>query len=127
LSGWTIATGSLEKKTRPAKLWWFGKIHRWLQVPQATGPLERSTNMTTSPLARLERLEEWAGPGGECPRCSGTTVIIANDEVESVSFATGRRLPPDEAEAFEREEEEEGGRCPICGQTRHEVTVGSWG
>ena len=70
---------------------------------------------------RLERLEEAAG-GGECPRCSGTVVIYVNDELESVT-KDGRRLTPEEAEAFASDEE--GGRCPVCGAERGpEITIG---
>jgi hypothetical protein len=82
--------------------------------------------MTASLQARLERLENTTGGGGECRRCSGTTMVVANGVLESVT-KHGQRLTPDEAEAFEREELEEGGRCPICGRKRPEVTVGSWG
>ena len=82
--------------------------------------------MITSLEARVTRLEEGAGGGGRCRRCSGSVVLIANGEVESVSFANGRRLPPEEAEAFERDEEEEGGRCPVCGGVREEIVVGGW-
>ena len=70
--------------------------------------------------SRLEKLEEAAG-GGECPRCSGTVVIYVGDELESVTKA-GRTFTPEEAEAFEIEEE--GGRCPVCGASRQEKTIG---
>jgi Ribonuclease G/E len=43
---------------------------------------------TASLERRLETLEQ-AG-GGECPRCSGTTVVIVNDKLSS--FTKGRRL-----------------------------------
>jgi Zn finger protein HypA/HybF involved in hydrogenase expression len=73
---------------------------------------------------RVEALEQ-AGGGGECPRCSGTTVIIVNDELSSVT--KGRRLfTPEEARAFV--EEEEDGRCPVCGSGRGpEIVVGWYG
>jgi hypothetical protein len=82
--------------------------------------------MTTSLEARVTRLEEIAGGGGECGRCVGSVVVIANGEVEAVSFANGRKLTPEEAQAFEREEEEANGRCPVCGGEREKITVGSW-
>ena len=69
---------------------------------------------------RQERLEKTAG-GGECPRCSGTVVIYVNDELESIT-KDGRRLAPEEAEAFASEEGN--GRCPVCGASRHETTFG---
>jgi Zn finger protein HypA/HybF involved in hydrogenase expression len=81
--------------------------------------------MTTSLHARVRRLENTSGSGGGCDRCSGTTMIVANGEVESVT-KDARKLPPEEAEDFALEEEEHGGRCPVCGGEREEVTVGSW-
>ena len=69
---------------------------------------------------RLKRLEKTAG-GGECPRCSGTVVIYVNDELESIT-KDGRRLAPEEAEAFASDEGN--GRCPMCGASRHEITLG---
>jgi Zn finger protein HypA/HybF involved in hydrogenase expression len=73
---------------------------------------------------RISRLEEVAGDGGGCPRCSGTTVIIVNGKVESVNKG-GQKLTPEEAQEFVGEERD--GRCPVCGQKRQEVTVGGWG
>ncbi len=70
---------------------------------------------------RLKRLEKTAGGGG-CPRCSGTVVIYVNDELESIT-KDGRRLAPEEAEAFKSEEEQDG-CCPMCGASRHEITLG---
>ncbi len=64
---------------------------------------------------RLERLEGVGGGGGECPRCSGTTIIHVNDALHGVT-RHGRRFTPEEAEAFESEEE--AGRCPVCGVRR---------
>ncbi len=64
--------------------------------------------------SRLEAIEQAHG-GGECPRCSGTTVAYVNDKLEGAS-RHGRKLPPAEAEAFV--EEEEDGRCPVCGTKR---------
>jgi Zn finger protein HypA/HybF involved in hydrogenase expression len=70
---------------------------------------------------RLEVLEQ-AGGDGECPRCAGTTVIIVNGKVESVN-RDGQRFTPKEAQEFAREEEQNG-RCPLCGQKRQEIMVG---
>lgn len=81
--------------------------------------------MTTSLETRVTRLEDTAGGNGECPRCSGTTVIYLNGKLESVN-RDGRLFTPKEAEAFEREEDEEG-RCPVCGAARQVITVGGWG
>jgi Zn finger protein HypA/HybF involved in hydrogenase expression len=51
-------------------------------------------------------------------------VIIVNGKVESVN-RSGQKLTPEEAQEFADEERD--GRCPVCGQERQEVTVGSWG
>jgi hypothetical protein len=69
---------------------------------------------------RLKRLEKTAG-GGECPRCSGTVVIYVNDELESVT-KDGRKFTSEEAEAFASDGGN--GRCPACGASRHEITLG---
>jgi hypothetical protein len=69
---------------------------------------------------RVKRLED-AGGGGECPPCSGTTVGYVNGALKSVS-KDGRRFTPEEVEAFEGEEE--GERCPVCGGSRQEITLG---
>jgi ssDNA-binding Zn-finger/Zn-ribbon topoisomerase 1 len=71
--------------------------------------------MTTRLASRVRRLEKAAGAGGECSRCSGTTVIYVNDRLESVS-RTGRLFTQEEARVFV--EEEEDGRCPRCGTRR---------
>jgi hypothetical protein len=81
--------------------------------------------MITSLQTRIKRLEEATGGDGECPRCSGTTIITINGKVGGVS-KNGRRLPLAEAEAFVAEEES--GRCPLCGAVRQQVAVGAnWG
>jgi Zn finger protein HypA/HybF involved in hydrogenase expression len=82
--------------------------------------------VATSLETRVHRLEDAAGSGGECPRCAGTTVIIVNNNVESVN-RDGQKLGPEEAREFADEERD--GRCPLCGQKRQEITVGSrgWG
>jgi hypothetical protein len=72
--------------------------------------------MTTSLAARIKRLEGASGGGGECPRCSGTTVIYLNGKLDGVS-KHGRRFTPEEAEAFKSEEEQDG-CCPVCGARR---------
>jgi hypothetical protein len=74
--------------------------------------------MTTSLHTRVRRLEGASYAvtgGGECPRCSGTTLIHVHDALHSVS-RHGRILTPEEAEAFAGEEE--GGCSPVCGATR---------
>jgi ssDNA-binding Zn-finger/Zn-ribbon topoisomerase 1 len=80
--------------------------------------------VTTSLQTRIRRLEAEVGTDGECPRCSGTTVIMINGKLGGAS-KNGRRLPLAEAEAFVAEEE--AGRCPLCGAVRQTVTVGGWG
>lgn len=80
--------------------------------------------MTVNLETRVRRLEE-AGSGGECPRCSGTTIIYLNDKLGSVS-KNGRTFTPEEAQAFV--DEEEHGKCPLCGTSRGpEIVVGWWG
>ena len=79
--------------------------------------------MTTSLHTRVRRLEGASGGGGECPRCSGTTITQVNGGLHSVS-RHGRRFTPEAAEAFLGEEE--GGRCPRCGARRSsEIRIGS--
>lgn len=80
--------------------------------------------MATNLETRVRRLEEATGSSGECPRCSGTTVIYVNGKLSSVN-RDGEKFTPEEAEAFVAEEED--GRCPLCGQKRQEITVGGWG
>jgi hypothetical protein len=80
--------------------------------------------MTTRLASRVRRLEEATGAGGECPRCSGTTIITLNGKLGGAS-KNGRKLPPEEAEAFVAEEE--AGRCPLCGAVREQITVRGWG
>jgi ribosomal protein L37AE/L43A len=70
---------------------------------------------------RIKRLEDVSGAGGECPRCAETTVTYLSGAIRSVS-RYGRKLTPEEAEAFEVEEEN--GRCPVCGATRLQIKVG---
>ncbi len=71
---------------------------------------------------RLERLEAALGDE-ECPRCSGTVMIYIDDELESI-IRHGRVLTPEEAEAFESEEEK-GGCCPVCGaECGPAITIG---
>jgi rubredoxin len=85
---------------------------------------ERSKNVATNLETRVRRLEE-VGSERECPRCSGTTIIYLNNELESVSKA-GRIFTPEEARAFVDEEDD--GRCPLCGTSRGpEIVVGWWG
>ena len=72
---------------------------------------------------RVRRLEDASG-SGDCPRCSRSTMVYVNEVLESVTKG-GRKFTPEEAEAFESEEE--GGRCPVCGQGRPEIVIGGWG
>lgn len=85
-------------------------------------PNERSTDMASSLQARVRRLEE-AGAGGECPRCSGTTITCVNGGLRSVS-KHGQQLEPEDAETFVCEEED--GCCPVCGARRTPIRIG-WG
>jgi hypothetical protein len=80
--------------------------------------------MTTSLHTRVRRLEDAVGGGGECPRCSGTTVIIANGNLKSLN-RNRQKFTLEEAEEFVDEEED--GRCPVCGAGRQTGTVGGWG
>ncbi len=77
--------------------------------------------MATSLETRLKRLED-AGGGGECPRCSGVFAVTMNGEFSSAS-KNGEPMSEEEYEAFEAEEDEEG-RCPVCGQKPHDIKVG---
>jgi Zn finger protein HypA/HybF involved in hydrogenase expression len=79
--------------------------------------------MSNSTLERRVEALEQAGGGGECPRCSGTTVIFVNGKLRSVTRGR-QKLTPEDAQAFADEEED--GRCPMCGQGRQEITVGGW-
>jgi len=76
--------------------------------------------MATSLQRRVEALEQADG-GNRCPRCSGTTVVLVNGNLWSVT-KEGQKLTPEEAEAFAGEEED--GRCPVCGQGRQEIKAG---
>ena len=76
--------------------------------------------MATSLEARLRQLEDASGGRG-CARCSGTTVVHLNGMLSSVS-RDGRKFTPEEAVAFEYNEQD--GRCPVCGTSRREITVG---
>ena len=80
--------------------------------------------MTTSLETRVKRLEAAMGDGGECPRCSGTTVIYVNRKLGGVS-KPGRKFTLEEARAFVDEEED--GRCPLCGAEREPtIRLSSW-
>ena len=48
-------------------------------------------------------------------------MIYVNDELESVT-KDGRKFTSEEAQAFESGEGN--GRCPACGASRHEITLG---
>lgn len=73
----------------------------------------------------MEALEA-ADADGECPRCSGTTIIYVCGKLESVN-RNGLLFSMEEAAAFVAEEDEEG-RCPVCGAgPRPEIVVGGWG
>ena len=79
--------------------------------------------MTSSLQTRVRRLEDASGGGGECPRCSGTTMIFVNNGLKSVT-KDGRKFTPEEAEGFAGEEED--GRCPVCGARRSPgIRIGS--
>ena len=78
--------------------------------------------MARSLERRVRRLEE-AGSGEECQRCSETVIVYLNDKLESVS-KRGWKFTSEEAHAFVDEQEEDG-RCPLCGVSRGpEIVVG---
>ncbi len=70
---------------------------------------------------RIDRLEREVG-GGECPRCSGIFAVTVNGEFSSAS-KDGVPMSQEEWCAFEAEEDEEG-RCPVCGEKPQDITVG---
>ncbi len=76
---------------------------------------------TTGLVRRVLHLED-AGGDGECPRCSGVVAVTMNDEFWSAS-KDGVPMSREEYEAFEDEEDEEG-RCPMCGEKPHDIRVG---
>ncbi len=71
-------------------------------------------------VRRVRHLED-AGGGGECPRCSGVVAVTMNGEFSS-AHKNGVPMSEGEWDAFEDEEEE--GRCPVCGQKPEAVSVG---
>ncbi len=77
--------------------------------------------MATSLDTRIKRLED-VGGGGECPRCSGVVAVTMNGEFSS-AHKNGEPMSEEEWDAFEAEEDEEG-RCPMCGQKPENITVG---
>ncbi|MDP9481576.1 MAG: hypothetical protein M3R38_38925 [Actinomycetota bacterium] len=76
--------------------------------------------MATSLDTRIRKLED-AGGRGECPRCSGVVAVTMNGEFSSAS-KYGESMTEAEFEEFEDEEEE--GRCPVCGEKAPEIVVG---
>ncbi len=77
--------------------------------------------MMGSVETRIRRLEADAGGGGECPRCAGMVAIFMNGEFSS-AHKNGLPVTEEEWDAFEDEEED--GRCPVCGQKPESITVG---
>ncbi len=76
---------------------------------------------TTGLVRRVLHLED-AGGGGECPRCSGVVGVFMNGEFSS-AHKNGVPMSEEEWDAF-ADEEEEDGRCPVCGQKPENITVG---
>ncbi len=76
---------------------------------------------TTGLVRRVLHLED-AGDGGECPRCSGVVAIFMNGEFSS-AHKNGVPMSEEEWDAF-ADEEEEDGRCPVCGRKPENITVG---
>jgi DNA-directed RNA polymerase subunit RPC12/RpoP len=76
---------------------------------------------TTGLVRRVRHLEDADG-GGECPRCSGVVVVTMDGEFSSAS-KDGVPMSEEEYEAHEAEEDGEG-RCPVCGEKPHDITVG---
>ncbi len=77
--------------------------------------------MATGLVTRVRRLEDTGGDG-ECPRCSGMVVVLLGGEFSGAS-KHGREMSEEEYREFEAEEDDEG-RCPVCGGKATEITVG---
>ncbi|MDP9458079.1 MAG: hypothetical protein M3Q60_20425 [Actinomycetota bacterium] len=77
--------------------------------------------MATTSLERRVRHLEDTGDGGECPRCSGVVGVFMNDAF-SGAHKNGVPMSEEEWDAFADEEEE--GRCPVCGRKPENITVG---
>ncbi len=78
--------------------------------------------MMRSVETRIRRLEADAGgDGGACPRCSGVVGVFMNGAF-SGAHKNGVPMSEEEWDAFEDEEEE--GRCPVCGEKPENITVG---
>jgi len=77
--------------------------------------------VATSLETRVRRLEDTDG-GRECPRCSGVLAINLDGDFWSAS-KHGEDMSAEEYEAFEAEEDEDG-RCPVCGEKASEIVVG---
>ncbi len=79
--------------------------------------------MATGLATRVKRLEDsGGGGGGECPRCSGVLVVSICGEPDSAS-KDGKDMSKEEYREFVAEEDEDG-RCPVCGGKGIQITVG---
>ena len=78
--------------------------------------------MATGLVTRVKRLEDSGGDGGECPRCSGVVAVCLHGEPDSAS-KNGKEMSKEEYREF-LDEEDEDGRCPVCGRKAVEITVG---
>ncbi len=78
--------------------------------------------MATGIATRVRRLEDTGGGGGECSRCSGVVEVFVCGKLSSAS-KHGEEMTEGEYRQFVDEEDEEG-RCPVCGGKSVEITVG---
>ncbi len=77
--------------------------------------------MATGLETRVRKLED-SGGDGECPRCSGVVGIFVCGAFSS-AHKNGLPMSEEEWDAFEAEEED-GRRCPVCGEKPESITVG---
>lgn len=76
--------------------------------------------MATGLGTRIRRLEDTGG--GECPRCSGVVGVFLSGGFWSAG-KNGKDMSEEEWRELEAEEEEDG-RCPVCGRKPENITVG---
>ncbi len=78
--------------------------------------------MATALVTRVERLEAIGDGGDECPRCSGMVGVFFGGKFSSAS-KHGKPMTEEEWREIEAEEDEDG-RCPVCGERGEEIVVG---